>query len=312
MAARQSDYSLVCDSPKPTELSTEDVSSLQPTLEHFQNDDHHSTSSPTPSSTNDRVQLSETQLKALQHPTTERSSRLPATRPLLPPCGGNPSQKSSPSSGCSVILPSYLINPNGLCCRRVEDVRLNRIDNPKNGRRRRRPFVFKSSPLAEGQGINRITTSFSYTSASSSTQQLHPLTRRKVVDTGNTPAHPSNSPRGSLCISRFAESLHRPATIIFTQENNNGHQQEPLGILSSSSPSHFPLISNCWTKQPQISARLRHASNNDHHQQHSQQEHFKSLSQKRTTIMSKTNDYQSWEISLPTCSLPKSPLLSMI
>ncbi|PLW07907.1 hypothetical protein PCASD_12296 [Puccinia coronata f. sp. avenae] len=48
----------------------------------------------------------------------------------------------------------------GLGSKRVEDVKMNRIDKLRAGRKRRagrRPFVFKSSPLAEGQGVGRLT-----------------------------------------------------------------------------------------------------------------------------------------------------------
>ncbi|EGG03910.1 uncharacterized protein MELLADRAFT_89708 [Melampsora larici-populina 98AG31] len=57
--------------------------------------------------------------------------------------------------------PSHFETPRTIYLgpKRVEDVKLNRIDKSRNGRRwrpSRRPFVFKSSPLAEGHSAGRL------------------------------------------------------------------------------------------------------------------------------------------------------------
>lgn len=224
-----------------------------------------------------------------------------------------PSKNLSTLSGKTLVVPSYLINPNRVSCRRVEDLRLNRIDK-KHGRRKkcdRRPFVFKSSPLAEGQGIHRITSDFSSNMAPVLQTAFRHSTRRRLLEYGCSSAIQTPRSRGLPCISRFADSLTHPNSLIFNQPDNfhNGptskHHNVTHSVASPSPSNLIPSISSSQrSKQPQISSRLRHPSNVKQDSP-SQSNMPSSYAIKNSTSQTELkSDYQSWEICLPKCTLP--------
>ncbi|CAH7671884.1 hypothetical protein BY996DRAFT_4589257 [Phakopsora pachyrhizi] len=217
---------------------------------------------------------------------------------------------------------SFLLR--GICSRRVEDVKMNRIDKTRSGRRRRshrRPFIFKSSPLAEGNGVGRLT-SFSSspsppssTSTSSSLSPPSPYKQRPFTHSQRNqpygrsgdrsqlkpdsldpifPTHPHNQ---SFYISRFS-TLSSPSSP-FPQFNHqfflnssvafSQSMFEPLSKDALNNHCHQTSNLSPWANQPQIS-RLRSNPTKLLNYSGSQNQGSK--------------DYQTWEISLPKCSLP--------
>lgn len=201
-------------------------------------------------------------------------------------------EKKAITSHCySPISPMwriYSMAEKGLSARRVEEVRTNRIDKHRGGHRRRpsrRPFVFKSSPLAEGQGAGRLT----QFNANISTQSRNPalLGSRKLGSEIELHRTTIYNGRNTVRISRFLDSATdlQPKPRQGSQSTNQCMSFAPINRHSSPFPS--------WSRQPQIS-RLCNARTN------------KIL----PPPVRKTNDYQTWEISLPKCSLPKMGMIS--
>ncbi|MBW0533581.1 hypothetical protein O181_073296 [Austropuccinia psidii MF-1] len=158
-------------------------------------------------------------------------------------CGLGPlseTQKVIPSScylPSSSPFPFYDMGGIRLCSKRVQDVKLNRIDKFKPGRKRRpsrRPFVFKSSPLAEGRGAGRFTNFYSKPLSVTSTYSTF-ITRKNVVNENfKLPQTlPQDNNPSLVQISRFSA----PRTFL------KSPTQEILDPSPNITPSNFPLLS---------------------------------------------------------------------
>jgi len=194
----------------------------------------------------------------------------------------------------------------GLGSKRVEDVKMNRIDKLRAGRKRRagrRPFVFKSSPLAEGQGAGRLTHFHANTyplpssppSSSSpsapSSMKSSPFLPREIPEGLGLHHATFYNGRNTVRISRFSGPISHPTS-------KQWHAETPLQKpVQPSSLSLDLSVSNAfssWTSsaQPQIS---RLCGSN--------------LSRPSKTLSK--SDYQSWEISLPKCPFPTMGVLAV-
>ncbi|KAA1070701.1 hypothetical protein PGT21_021424 [Puccinia graminis f. sp. tritici] len=178
----------------------------------------------------------------------------------------------------------------GLSSKRVEDVKLNRIDKLRAGRKRRanrRPFVFKSSPLAEGQGAGRLTqfhaNTFAHPSPSS---QSSPFVDRKNTEGMQLRQTTFYNGCNAVRISRFSG----PSDPTIKQWRDPSQLERPVTFAPRDCNfNSFPS----WSKQPQIS-RLCSP---------------KSTKPQSSLVQTKT-DYQSWEISLPKCPFPNMGMFS--
>ncbi|KAI7937773.1 hypothetical protein MJO28_015348 [Puccinia striiformis f. sp. tritici] len=177
----------------------------------------------------------------------------------------------------------------GLSAKRVEDVKMNRIDKLRAGRKRRasrRPFVFKSSPLAEGQGAGRLTQfqSNTFPNLSSNIPSLLACSNRAE----RMELHQATFYSGgnAVRISRFSD----PSNPSAKHWLSDSHVQKPITFSSLDRNSNgFPS----WSQQPQIS-RLCNPQ----------------ATKLPSPFVQSKSDYQSWEISLPKCAFPPMGLFS--
>lgn len=224
-----------------------------------------------------------------------QSTRLPSCNQLDP----RPSPPTSPSTN----------NLYGHCLssKRVEDVKLNRIDKSSRSSRRRRalqrPFVFKSSPLAEGRSAGRLTiflgnpfTHFSKITTLSRSPEPKPfdhLTRQQQQPP--PPSTPSTTTK-NLDSKPFHHHLGRSLrpnsfSLVTTPKRHSSYlddfdaYQPCLSSISNSRNQNRTSLSQ-WVKQPKIS-RLH------------------TPDKPRTSFLSckPSHEYQKWEISLPQCTL---------
>ncbi|PLW27433.1 hypothetical protein PCANC_24313 [Puccinia coronata f. sp. avenae] len=177
----------------------------------------------------------------------------------------------------------------GLGSKRVEDVKMNRIDKLRAGRKRRagrRPFVFKSSPLAEGQGVGRLTQFYANTYApSSSSTNSSPFLAHKSTEGMNLHQTTFCSGRNTIRISRSSDPSS-PTTKRWLDESQ---LEKPMTFPSLDRTNAY----SCWSNQPQISKRCNLKPN-----------------KLQSPLAQSQADYQSWEISLPKCPFPSLGVFS--
>ncbi|KNZ45415.1 hypothetical protein VP01_814g2 [Puccinia sorghi] len=200
----------------------------------------------------------------------------------------------------------------GLGSKRVEDVKMNRIDKLRAGRKRRagrRPFVFKSSPLAEGQGAGRLTQFHANTypiPSSSSSSTTTPSSSSSSSLMKSSPFLSRESPEGlalhhatlyngrnTVRISRFSGPINNPTSHLWRAETPMQKPVQSSSLLLDRNVSNA-YSSRSYSAQPQIS---RLCGSN--------------LSSRPSKPLSSKSDYQSWEISLPKCPFPKMGVLAV-
>ncbi|OAV97305.1 hypothetical protein PTTG_05885 [Puccinia triticina 1-1 BBBD Race 1] len=225
----------------------------------------------------------------LSQPATQPPQTLRVTRFL-------PDTEKSMSGLCcsSQTLPMWRFSSmagNGLSSKRVEDVKMNRIDKLRAGRKRRanrRPFVFKSSPLAEGQGAGRLTQFQANTFDVHSTSPSRSSAFFAHKNAEGMELHQTTfySGRNAVRISRFSN----PSNSTTKQWLDDSQLDKPAAFASlGCNPNALPS----WSKQPQIS-RLCNSK----------------ATKPQSSAPPRKTDYQSWEISLPKCPFPAMGLFS--
>lgn len=232
---------------------------------------------PLPSPRNDNT-TQEALLETLSPSSNSHTQQPPAETAQVEP-SSEPSKCNQPP----LRLPSFhgygnnhLLATPWIGPKRVEDVKLNRIDKCRSSRRRknhRKPFVFKSSPLAEGRSAGRLNV-FTGT----------PFTRfSKITTLSRNPSPPLN-PRHAGLRPSFNKDIWGSTLSAISKCNSSPQNLESL-------PASTPLISRAVLykreKSPIIGSQITGTQS------------------KYLPVLSHTQipEYQKWEIALPKCIL---------
>lgn len=182
--------------------------------------------------------------------------------------------------------PSYSETPRTIYLgpKRVEDVKLNRIDKSRNGRRRRpsrRPFVFKSSPLAEGHSAGRLNIYIG--TPLNRFSKITTLSRNPFIRSGLTPNLAHSSHRHDYFMGGQMTS---PSSHTIPQRNFSTQYPNASSLLPPTNAPHLPTVDRM--RQPLIS-RFQ----------------FSSPKPIRSSFVADHPpvECQKWEISLPQCVL---------
>ncbi|KAH9813628.1 hypothetical protein DFH28DRAFT_334549 [Melampsora americana] len=164
--------------------------------------------------------------------------------------------------------------------RRVEDVKLNRIDKSRSGRRRRpsrRPFVYKSSPLSEGHSAGRLNIYIG--TPLNRFSKITTLSRNSFIRSGFT-SNWTHSTHG------YGNQITSPSSNIIPQRNFSPLSSNVSPLSFSTNPPHLSTLDRM--KQPLISRFS-----------------FTTPKSMRNSFMadSPPAECQKWEISLPQCVL---------
>lgn len=171
--------------------------------------------------------------------------------------------------------------------KRVEDVKLNRIDKCRSSRRRKnfcRPFVFKSSPLAEGQSARRLNLGIG-----------NPFTRFSKANTFS---------RSTLSLADVSQDA---GSWPYGVNNSLGTMPPTSPLVISKCPSTPPALDAFSASPPLISPFATRAALSGRGRSPPQiaRSHTADPSSKRPSVLSHapTPEHQTWEIALPKCIL---------